>query len=93
MRSFFIYDSTNLPKSITVSRLKYRDIVWAYHSDSQEVLLEASIKACPGKLTWENAKALGIFLWISSPEVLVSFSFLTSSQELTRNSRRDKWIL
>ena len=47
-------------------------MVWAFHSESQDVLLEASIKACPGKLTWENAKALGLFMWLRSPEVIVS---------------------
>lgn len=54
-------------------RLKFRDVVWAFHSESQDVLVEASIKACPAeKLTWENAKALGVFLWLKSPALLVS---------------------
>jgi hypothetical protein len=74
MRSFFIYNSVSLPSSTvpTTSRLKYRDVVWAFHSESQDLLLDESVKACEeGKLTWENAKALGVFLWLKSPEVLV----------------------
>lgn len=77
MRSFFIYNANSL-RPITapatapsLPRLKYRDVVWAFHSESQEILLDASVKACPDRLTWENAKALGIFLWIKAPDVLV----------------------
>lgn len=75
MRSFFIYNATTLPSATpqtALQRLKYRDVVWAFHSDSQDLLLDESIKACEGsKLTWDNAKALGVFLWLKSPEVLV----------------------
>jgi hypothetical protein len=69
MRSFFIYNSDTSMR--TLPRIKYRDVVWAFHSESQDILLDASIKACPDKLTWENAKALGIFLWLKYPAVLV----------------------
>lgn len=83
MRSFFIYNSTSFPSSAPAStglhRLKYRDVVWAFHSDSQDILLEESMKACDGgKLTWENAKALGVFLWLKSPEVLVRCTLLVA---------------
>lgn len=81
MRSFFIYSTTATvplpsPSSTTTpsqQRLRYRDVVWAFHSDSQDLLLEESLKACEGgKLTWENAKAMGVFMWLKSGEVLVS---------------------
>lgn len=78
MRSHFINAAALLPNSPDSSmiaakpRIKYRDMLWAFHSDSQDVLLEASIKACPGKLDWANAKALGLFIWMKSPEILVS---------------------
>ncbi|KAI5121293.1 hypothetical protein M0805_003762 [Coniferiporia weirii] len=49
-------------------RLRYRDIVWAFHSESQEILLSASISACDGKMKWTDARALGIFLWLNSVE-------------------------
>lgn len=77
MRSFFIYNANSLRPFTTptatasLPRLKYRDVVWAFHSESQDLLLDASVKACPDRLTWENAKALGIFFWIKAPDVLV----------------------
>ena len=76
MRSFFIYRAAALRPSaggqpLAMPRLKYRDAVWAFHSDNQELLLDASVKACPEKTTWDNAKALSIFLWLKSRDVLV----------------------
>lgn len=54
-------------------RIRYRDMVWAYHSQSQEVLLEASTAACGGKMLWSDARALGIFLWVNSTDTLKSY--------------------
>ncbi|CAE6416915.1 unnamed protein product [Rhizoctonia solani] len=51
-------------------RLRYRDIVWAFHSESQQIMMDASTEACGGRMTWSDAKALGVFLWTRSPEDL-----------------------
>ncbi|KAG8690966.1 regulator of (H+)-ATPase in vacuolar membrane [Ceratobasidium sp. 423] len=52
-------------------RLRYRDIVWAFHSESQQIMMDASTEACGGRMTWSDAKALGVFLWTRSPEDLI----------------------
>ena len=52
-------------------RIRYRDIVWASFSQSQEILLGASTEACGGKMLWKDARALGVFLWLHSSESLV----------------------
>ncbi|KAL0097480.1 RAVE protein 1 C terminal-domain-containing protein [Phycomyces blakesleeanus] len=44
--------------------LAARDFVWALHSQSQDLLLERCIRLCNNKLMWEEAKSLGIFLWL-----------------------------
>jgi len=77
MRSFYILNrrvksDPNSPQSNGViprqtgyrERLRYRDIVWAFHSESQELLLNTSIAACNGKMCWSDARALGIFIWL-----------------------------
>ena len=53
------------------ARLRYRDMIWAFHSESQELLMSASLAACQGKLTWNDARALGVFLWLNSVESMV----------------------
>ena len=52
-------------------RLRYRDMIWAFHSESQDLLLSASIAACGGKMCWPDARALGVFTWMRSTEALV----------------------
>ena len=81
MRSFYILNqrasqkSTLPPRSAMRERLRYRDMIWAFHSESQDLLLNSSIAACGGKLTWSEARALGIPLWLNSPETLVGYPF------------------
>ncbi|PBL01184.1 WD repeat-containing protein [Armillaria gallica] len=51
-------------------RLRYRDMIWAFHSESHGLLLEASTAACNGKMGWSDARALGISIWTTSVETL-----------------------
>jgi hypothetical protein len=69
------HDTKGRPADIITHqhRLSFRNIVWASHSESQDMLLTASTKYClDGKMMWREAKALGVFLWLKSPEVIVS---------------------
>jgi hypothetical protein len=53
------------------ARLRFRDIIWAFHSETQGLLLTASLTACQGKMTWSDARALGVFIWLNSVEAVV----------------------
>jgi hypothetical protein len=52
-------------------RMRYRDIVWAYHSESQNLLLDTAVSSTGRKVVWADARALGLFMWITSQEGLV----------------------
>lgn len=59
-------------------KISFRNIVWATHSESNEVLLQAATESCEnGKMLWADAKRLGVFLWLRSPEAIVSESQLS----------------
>jgi RAVE protein 1 C terminal len=55
-------------------RLRYRDMIWAFHSESQDLMLSSSVTACGGKMRWSDARALGVFLWLQSRELMVRIS-------------------
>jgi hypothetical protein len=88
MRSFYILNSRSESSSAHNTstngevgskpgrreRLRYRDMVWAFHSESQEILLQASVAACEGKMNLMDAKALGVFLWLKSLDSVVRLS-------------------
>jgi hypothetical protein len=84
MRSFYILNhrtstTPSSPQSNGVvprqtgrrERLRYRDMIWAFHSESQDILLNASVSACKGKMCWSDARALGVSIWLTSVEALV----------------------
>lgn len=60
------------------SKLSFRNIVWATHSESQDVLLSAATACCAdGKMMWTDAKRFGVFLWLKSAEIIVSLHILS----------------
>lgn len=61
-------------------RLRYRDMIWAFHSESQDLLLSASVAACDGqKMRWSDARALGVFLWLRSLDTMVCLILFVSA--------------
>ena len=56
-------------------RLRYRDMIWAFHSESQDLLLNTSTAACNGKMLWSDARALGVFIWLTSVDTMVRLTY------------------
>ncbi|ORX33596.1 RAVE protein 1 C terminal-domain-containing protein [Kockovaella imperatae] len=53
------------------SLLSFRNVVWAMHSESQDMLLSAATETCDnGKMLWEDASSLGVFCWLKSTEIV-----------------------
>ncbi|KAF8642016.1 hypothetical protein AX16_009737 [Volvariella volvacea WC 439] len=91
LRSFSIFKDLSQSPQVVVSnglnvqsgkreRIRYRDMIWAFHSESQGLLLQASISAHNGKMGWTEAKAIGLPIWLRSIEVL-----RTQMEEIARN--------
>jgi hypothetical protein len=53
-------------------QLSWREINWAFHSNSQDILLDAVNHHFHNKTLWEHARETGIFMWISDIQELVS---------------------
>ncbi|KAJ8594840.1 hypothetical protein M405DRAFT_857819 [Rhizopogon salebrosus TDB-379] len=70
-------------------RLRYRDMIWAFHSESQELLLSTSTAACNGRMLWYDARALGIFIWLNSTESLRAHMELIARNEYMAGDNRD----
>lgn len=52
--------------------LSWREINWAYHSNSQDILLDFVSRQTHGNMLWEHARESGIFMWLSDSGALVS---------------------
>jgi len=54
-------------------RVSWREIVWAFHSGSQDILTDLVSRQFNGKLTWKAARESGLFMWLSDLTSLVRF--------------------
>ncbi|RIA89474.1 RAVE protein 1 C terminal-domain-containing protein [Glomus cerebriforme] len=57
-----------ISSGIRTPGLNYRDMNWALHSNSQDLLIEYSVQASGGKFLWKDARIHGVFLWLRSNE-------------------------
>jgi hypothetical protein len=55
--------------------LSWREINWAYHSNSQDILTDMVSHQFHNQMLWENARECGVFMWISDYRALVSYVF------------------
>ncbi|KAF9455073.1 hypothetical protein P691DRAFT_770160 [Macrolepiota fuliginosa MF-IS2] len=70
-------------------RLRYGDMIWAFHSESQELLVSACTAACNGKMTWADARALGVPIWLNSLDSLKSQLEVIARNEYMAGENRD----
>ncbi|GJE87639.1 RAVE protein 1 C terminal-domain-containing protein [Phanerochaete sordida] len=102
MRVFYIFNrrlsSPSSPASNGVvsgrtrkrERLRYRDILWAFHSESQELLLSTSVASCEGqKMRWSDARALGVYIWLHSTETMKAHMEVIARNQYMAGDNRD----
>ncbi|KAF9213257.1 regulator of (H+)-ATPase in vacuolar membrane [Podila verticillata] len=84
----FNYLSYILPPSQRPTMLSYRDIVWAYHSESQDLLLDFCSTSLKNPMTWPEAKSLGIFLWMRKKETMVKqMEIIARNQYMSKDEK------
>lgn len=53
----------------------WRDVNWAFHSNSQDILTDFVSRQYQGALLWNNAKESGLFSWLSDANAVVRHFF------------------
>lgn len=51
-------------------RIGWREIDWAYHSESQDILVD-QISRKYGRMLWKDARESGIFMWMTDLDAVV----------------------
>jgi len=68
----------------------WREIVWAYHSGSQDILVDLVSRQFNGRMLWEHARESGMFMWMTDLNALVSMlGELRDSSANVRYSERN----
>lgn len=52
--------------------LSWREITWAFHSQSQDILVDLVSRHYNNKMLWRHAKESGLFMWLTDTNVIVS---------------------
>lgn len=52
--------------------LSWREINWAYHSTSQDILVDFVSKQHSGSMRWDHARDSGLFMWLTDISAVVS---------------------
>lgn len=61
--------------------ITYREIVWAHHSASQDILIDLISRQFQGRMLWEHAGECGLFMWITDINALrVQFEIIARNE-------------
>lgn len=66
--------------------MSWREINWAYHSTSQDILIDFVCRSYHGTMLWENARESGMFMWLTDASAVVRspFGFIYLDGKLNR---------
>ena len=65
-------------KSTDCTKVAWREIVWAFHSNCQDILIDLISRQFRGRTLWEDARESGMFMWMNDQNTLVSELHRTS---------------
>lgn len=69
--------------------LSWREINWAFHSNSQDILLNFASRQNHGVMLWEQARECGVFMWLSDLTALRNHFEVIARNEYTKGERKD----
>lgn len=71
------------------SQLSWREIVWAFHSNSKEMLVDLVTRSFQGRLLWEHARESGMFMWITDNAALRKQVEVLARNEYTKTEEKN----
>ncbi|KAL8859597.1 MAG: hypothetical protein Q9178_003996 [Gyalolechia marmorata] len=67
----------------------YREIVWAYHSSSQDILVDLTSRQFHGRMLWEDARECGLFMWMTDLNALRSQFEIIARNEYAKTDEKN----
>jgi len=72
-------------------QISWREINWAYHSNSQDILADVVSRQFHGRMLWEHARESGLFMWITDPKALVCIIYMFCSSHKLIDHQREQF--
>ncbi|KAI4852859.1 hypothetical protein E4T44_01217, partial [Aureobasidium sp. EXF-8845] len=67
----------------------WREMLWAYHSTSQDILVDIITRQNNGQLNWSHARDTGVFVWLTDREALLQQFEAVARSAYTSTELRD----
>ncbi|KAI0455993.1 RAVE protein 1 C terminal-domain-containing protein [Xylaria acuta] len=74
---------------ISEIHMSWREINWAYHSTSQDILVDFVSRNYHGTMTWENARESGMFMWLSDANAVRAQFEIIARNEYTKSEMKN----
>ena len=68
--------------------VSWREIVWAFHSGSQDIIVDMVSRSFSGKLIWNHARETGMFMFLTDITALRTHLETIARNEYTKNDDR-----
>ncbi|KAF2674851.1 WD repeat protein-like protein [Microthyrium microscopicum] len=85
-RQYALRHSQHTDKHLSLS---WREITWAFHSSSQDILADLVSRHYHNKMLWEHARASGLFMWMSDLPALRTQFETIARNEYTKTEDKD----
>ncbi|KAF2635435.1 hypothetical protein P280DRAFT_473836 [Massarina eburnea CBS 473.64] len=69
--------------------ISWREITWAFHSQSQDILVDLVSRHFSGKMLWQHAKESGMFMWMTDITALRAQFEVIARNEYTRTEEKN----
>ncbi|EGY22635.1 regulator of V-ATPase in vacuolar membrane protein [Verticillium dahliae VdLs.17] len=69
--------------------ISWREIVWAFHSGSQDILVDFVIRQYHGSLLWESARESGMFMWLTDTNAMKAQFEIIARNEYTKSEMKN----
>ncbi|KAF2757793.1 WD repeat protein-like protein [Pseudovirgaria hyperparasitica] len=71
------------------SQISWREITWAYHSESQDILVDLITRHFQGRMLWKNARDTGMFIWMTDLTALRTQFEVIARNEYTKTDEKN----
>jgi hypothetical protein len=68
---FLLFFRQHVQSEAQRNPISWREIIWAFHSGSQDILADLVSRHFNGKMLWQHAKESGMFMWMTDINALV----------------------
>ncbi|KAI6086637.1 regulator of V-ATPase in vacuolar membrane protein [Hypoxylon rubiginosum] len=69
--------------------MSWREINWAYHSTSQDILTDFVSRQYHGTMLWENVRESGIFMWLADETAVKTQFEIVARNEYTKSEMKN----